>query len=132
MGRIVLCKCSGTSHEICGYEKELFCGAGMGAGNLFVIEKNVPESVWAEFSVRQQEGRVSGFRLENKAALCEKCREIFSAAVFSYKLSDGSSAGYAAPCPECGGDVRILEDIENTACPKCGGKMTVSRVGRWD
>ncbi|MDE5577545.1 MAG: hypothetical protein K2J11_09180, partial [Oscillospiraceae bacterium] len=113
-------------------EKELFCGAGMGAKDVFVIEKNVSESVWAEFSAKQQEGCVSEFRLENKAALCEKCREIFSAAVFFYKLSDGDSAEYIAPCPECGGTVRILDDTENTACPKCGGKMTAAPVGHWD
>lgn len=132
MGRIILCKCSGDFRKNCGYEKELFFGVGMGAKNDFVIEKNVPESVFSEFSAKRQEGLVSEFRLENKAALCEECREIFSAAVFTYKLSDGGSAEYTAPCPECGGTVRVLDDAENTACPKCGAKMTAVPVGHWD
>lgn len=129
MGQIVLCKCSGNG---CTYEKKLFCGAGMGAKNIAVIEKNVPKSVFESFSAKLEAGAVSEFRLENKAALCGKCGEIFSAAVFAYKLSDGGGAEYISPCPECGGDVRVLTDTENTVCPKCGGKMSVTSVGRWD
>lgn len=132
MGRIILCKCSDSIRKACGYEKELFCGVGMGAENPEVIEKNVPESVFAEFSAKRQDGCVNGFRLENKAALCEKCGEIFSAAVFAYKLSDGGSVEYISPCPECGGYVRVLSDTENIDCPKCGGKMTAVSVGHWD
>lgn len=132
MGRVNLCKCSDNPRGICGYEKKLFCGVGMGSANVSVIEKNVPESVFSEFTAKQQDGLVSEFCLENKAALCEKCREIFSAAVFTYKLSDGGSAEYTAPCPECGGDVCVLDDIADIACPKCGGKMTVTPIGYWD
>lgn len=129
MGQIISCKCSGNG---CTYEKKLFCGAGMGVKNIAVIEKNVPESVFENFSAKLESGAVSEFRLENKAAFCGKCGEIFSAAVFAYKLSDGGSSEYISPCPECGGYVRILTDTENIACPKCGGKMTVTSVGRWD
>lgn len=129
MGQIVSCKCSGNG---CTYEKTLFCGVGMGAKNIAVIEKNVPESVFENFSARLETGAASEFRLENKAALCGQCGEIFSAAVFTYKLSDGGSLEYISPCPECGGDVRVFTDTENIACPKCGGKMTVTSVGRWD
>lgn len=132
MGRIILCKCSDSTRKACGYEKELFCGVGMGAKDLAIIERNVPESVFENFSAKLETGAVSEFRLENKAALCEKCGEIFSAAVFTYKLSDGCSVEYTSPCPECGGDVRVLTDTENIACPKCGGKMTVAFVGHWD
>lgn len=129
MGRIILCKCSGNS---CTYEKKLFCGVGMGAKDPVIIEKNVPESVFENFSAKLETGAVSEFRLENKAALCEKCGEIFSAAVFAYKLSDGGSVEYTSPCPECGGYVRILTDTENIVCPKCGSEITAASVGHWD
>ena len=129
MGQIILCKCSGNG---CTYEKKLFCGAGMGAKNIAVIEKNIPKSVFENFFAKLESGAVSEFRLENKAALCEKCGEIFSAAVFTYKLSDEGSVEYTSPCPECGGYVRVLPGTENIACPKCGGKMTAVSVGHWD
>ncbi|MCM1023954.1 MAG: hypothetical protein NC395_07845 [Prevotella sp.] len=126
MGLILSCKCS------CGYETELFCGAGLGAKNPSVIEKCVPEEVFADFSEKLTEGRVSGYMLENKAAVCENCGELSSVSVFSYRLPEGADAAYVTRCAECGGDVRILEDTGNIRCPKCGSVLTAAAAGHWD
>lgn len=126
MGEIRKYTCS------CGYEKELFTGAGLNGINCNMIARYLPEEAFRIFMERKNSGEVYTFLLENALICCAECRELAAVPYFHYELENGKKLEYLTACPSCGRAKVYQEGPERVICPKCGGKMKYQVVGNWD
>lgn len=116
---------------ICGYERELFTGGGLGGCNVRHIARFFPKEVQA-LERERSEGRISRYVMENEVSVCQNCRELYALPAFSYTRKDGYTCHFAGSCPDCGSSVARVEDEERPECPKCGQKMQYLVAGDWD
>lgn len=71
-----------------------------------------------------------GFDFAFRLSVCGHCSGIVSVPVL--RLHE-NGALYVGMCPDCGREVRPIEDLSETSCPACGKrKLTALETGRWD
>lgn len=126
MGQIRKYVCS------CGYEKELFTGAGLQGVNINAIARFFPEDIVQLFKEKRSQGEVRSYLLENAVISCIDCRELYTVPFFHYELTDESQKCYLTSCPVCQKSGDVIADQDKVSCPKCGCKMEFAEMGNWD
>lgn len=125
MGDIKRLSCS------CGYEKDLFTGAGLGGINFRLVEQSFPKEAKI-IKKRLDAGEEVHYLLDNAISLCPKCRMIKTISRLSYTIDkDEERQAYNGKCDKCGGDIIIIPP-EEVFCPICGQKPDLNTVGHWD
>lgn len=122
MGECRVYKCA------CGYKKQLMTGSGLGAHNLAIAIKSVPEEIAERLC---DESGNTRFTLTNSVVACKACRELFTVTDLSYTFED-KDLRYVSDCPVCGKTYKPLKNIEKIKCPKCGREMKYMIEGLWD
>ena len=125
MGMIVKISCK------CGYSKKLYCGAGIAACNINMLNKLFPSQIISEFEEYKSKDMVKTFIMENEITYCKQCKDINTTCVLKYELQDGKKIERINKCNRCYGDVEIL-DYNNLLCPNCANKLLIQEVGSWD
>lgn len=116
----------------CGYEEEVYVGAGFSGVNLTVIERIFPEAI-KDFIPDREKGIIKCYLLDNAVFECLSCKRIFTGARFSYEFTDGKKVvHYKKDCEICGHEGKLIFDENHIQCPKCGKVMKYQEVGLWD
>lgn len=132
MGQILTFKC-----KKCGYEANLWLGAGM--------TYNVLDNVISLFDEKTREKIKDAIKatpgsfwyVRKEIGLCDKCGKMSAIAVFELTKQDGVIIQYKAKCP-CGAEVEILDSDKalrgeiTISCPACGKLLEVTCTGHWD
>lgn len=126
MGEIRKYTCS------CGYEKELFTGAGLQGININTISRYISAEALKLFLKKKERGEVSLFLLENALVLCPECLELSAVPYFHYELTDGQQQIFLPSCPLCARTDLQIQNPEHIRCPKCSNTMEYRTVGNWD
>lgn len=112
----------------CGYNAEIFAGAGMRGIDIELIKKFFPEE--GKF-ISENRNLVRRYLLKNAIAECDKCKKIFSVSCLEYNI-DGEEKVVFKDCPECQSKVVIHGDKDELACPVCKRIMKSDSIGHWD
>lgn len=123
----------GTKYRLkckCGYEKEVYPGAGLAAFNKSIIKRIFEAEELREFNKADIKGDVKSFYLQNGVAFCKGCKEIETVAILQYELVDGKTVELVHKCNKCAGGVELLGKVKQ--CPKCGKALVTEELGHWD
>lgn len=126
MGEIRKYTCS------CGYQKDLFVGAGLQGINISAIERFFSEDIVQPFKEQRSRDEVQSYLLENAIISCSGCKELFTVPFFHYELTDGEQKCYITPCPVCQKPGDVITSANKVPCPKCGCQMEFEATGHWD
>lgn len=132
MGQIVNLKC-----ERCGYEANLWVGAGM---TFFDIEKTITlfnKDTQQRIRNDLEKNPKGTWTITKEIGVCERCRKISAIPVFILNKEDGTVVEYIGKCI-CGGDVDIVDTEKvlsgeiKLECPACGDLLVAKNDGYWD
>lgn len=126
MGEIRKYTCS------CGYEKDLFVGAGLQGVNINAVGNYFSEDAVNRFRELRECGEVRSYLLENAVISCTDCQELATVPYFHYELADGEEKVFLSSCPACEKLTDGIINPDSVICPKCGREMEFVPIGDWD
>jgi hypothetical protein len=125
MGEIYKANCS------CGWNTELFLGAGMNATNIRFIQNYLNEKDAAEFIETFEKGLIKTFELSNVPYYSKENQTVGSISKFSYKLHSGQDIEIIGKCPPSENQIQLLKN-DDIFCPICHNKVILEQTGHWD
>lgn len=125
MGAIVNITCTS-----CGAKWERNIGCGMWHADLQKVAELYPENISRKIKKTATKMEFPIFDFEYQLSSCDLCHNIVSVPVL-YIRDDQSK--YIGACEQCGGEIELIDTIENTHCPICGKvSLQLEETGQWD
>lgn len=125
MGAIVKVSC-----KSCRAQWSCRTGCGMWHGALERVAPLFPKDTENTIMKLAGDSECPMFDFGFHLAVCEGCGGVVSIPVLSFPES---GVRYDGVCPDCGGVVRLIEDMQQACCPVCGKReLNALETGRWD
>lgn len=125
MGRISKFTC-----PVCNRSWQLRLGHGIGHAVLESVLGVFPMDIQQKILADTQGEQIPSFEFNYRPAICGRCEKVVS--IPSIYLQQRGDV-YSAKCPDCEGDVTIVEENSEIACPHCKkGALLAEETGSWD
>jgi len=113
----------------CHRSWKVFTGQGMMHSSLSAAAKTFPPDMQKQILMKAREGEPL-FLFQFQQAVCGYCGSVEAVPILHFPESEETLTG---PCPQCGGEARIIHEGSFVTCPQCGeGILEEKETGHWD
>lgn len=126
MGNIIKAKCTQ-----CGFEKEIFAGAGLRDCRTNTILAALPEEKSTQLAEVIQLG-AKHISIDRIPSVCNSCGILYALPVVSFTFRE-KRWRMLGVCPQCKDEEHTeLTEEQQMHCPDCGAEISLQKIGHWD
>lgn len=128
MGRLVTVSC-----HACGGRWQCRVGHGMMHGRFAAAAEAFPEEQRSGILASCEAGCEPDYEFGFRLSMCGDCRRIVGTPSVTIYMDENQPVTYTAPCPYCGRELSLIDDIKSVKCPLCQEGTLAEQVdGMWD